>query len=210
MIYLDPIVYRPITQENLAQVAIVHEKAFPDAALTKLGAEATRRYYEWQLIGPHDCLALGAFEGEQLLGFCFGGIFRGSLNGFLRKNKTFLIRRVLTHPWLLFNSLFLDRISLALRSLKKRKLKLTSESIKREPSFGILAIAVDPLQQRRGIAGSLMEKSEEGCLRMGFTRMNLSVHIMNEGAIGFYQSQGWIKKPNGKGEWAGQMEKILK
>lgn len=72
---------------NLIDVAKVHKRAFPESALSKLGLEATRRYYEWQLLGPHDTYAIGVFENDLLLGFCFGGVFRGALNGFLNKNK---------------------------------------------------------------------------------------------------------------------------
>lgn len=34
-------------------VAGVHVAAFPSSALTRLGSEAVRRYYLWQIEGPH-------------------------------------------------------------------------------------------------------------------------------------------------------------
>lgn len=111
-----------IKSNNLQTVAEVHISAFPTSALTHLGKEAVRRYYEWQLIGPHDCLAIGAFDEQgRMLGFCFGGVFRGSLSGFVGKNKKFLVIQVIKRPWLILtNSIFRDRIRLGLRASKSK------------------------------------------------------------------------------------------
>jgi len=38
-----------------------------------LGTEAVRRYYEWQLVGPHEVTAISAYINTELVGFCFGG-----------------------------------------------------------------------------------------------------------------------------------------
>lgn len=134
---------KEIKLEDLEQVAHLHIKAFTDSTLSKMGHEPTRRYYEWQLVGPHDCYAIGVFGQENtLLGFCFSGIFRGSLTGFLQKNRGFLIRWILTHPWLAMNELIIDQIKMA-RNLftKKPQVKMG------KPSFGVLSIAVDPERQ---------------------------------------------------------------
>lgn len=201
--------YKGLSQEDLYQVAKIHKIAFPDSALTKLGLEATRRYYEWQLVGPHDCHAIGIFEAERLLGFCFGGIFHGALNGFLRKNKRFLVFLIITHPWLLTNPLFKERISLAIHSLFPKKTVKPVKSIKSKPSFGILSIAVDPSKQGQGIGGLLMNQSELAALEKGFQKMHLSVHPDNVQAITFYASLGWRKVEDSSGYWNGAMEKLL-
>jgi len=48
------VILRFIGGAALADVAKVHCRAFADAALTRLGCEAVRRYYLWQLEGPHE------------------------------------------------------------------------------------------------------------------------------------------------------------
>lgn len=76
---------KSLTTSDLPHIVRVHRAAFPDSALTKLGSEAVRRYYLWLLIGPHDAVNVGAFDLENVLvGFCFGGKFRGALSGFLQ------------------------------------------------------------------------------------------------------------------------------
>jgi len=193
---------------DLEQVANIHLNAFPQAALTRLGREAIRRYYEWQLIGPHNCLALGAFANDSMVGFCFAGTFRGSFTGFIRKNKNFLIFRVITHPWLLLNSLFINRVRLAVKSLWKRKVSSPSDTVKKEPSFGILAIAVDPDFQGNNFGYLLLSKSEKYSSLSGYTKMHLTVHPDNSNAVKFYIRNGWKKIPSDH-NWTGRMEKNI-
>lgn len=50
---------RPLSAPDLGQAVQIHRAAFPDSALTKLGAEAVCRYYLWLLTGPHDAVNVG-------------------------------------------------------------------------------------------------------------------------------------------------------
>lgn len=75
-----------LNHDDLPAVAAIHVAAFPDSALTALGVEAVRRYYAWQLDGPHEVFALGVdavqydndgtIANKQLIGYCFAGGFR--------------------------------------------------------------------------------------------------------------------------------------
>src|SRR5688572_22400411 len=139
---------RPLTIDDLDAVAAVHIAAFPDSALGRLGPEAVRRSYRWQLEGPHDVVALAAHRRGQLVGFLVGGTFSGSLIGFVRRERWFLAGRVIRHPSLALRSIGRDRLALAARLLLRR----TRGKRHRPPappaptarSFGVLAIAVDP------------------------------------------------------------------
>jgi len=208
---IDNVIIRFVQDENLSQVAEVHIRAFSESALTKLGVEIVCRYYHWQLRGPHDCYAIAAFKGEQMLGFCFGGVFRGALGGFLQKNKKFLVWRVLLHPRLLLNEIFRDRLKTAFRSLrvfptmkKAKKTPIPSNPVK---SFSILSIAVDPAIQTKGVGKMLMQAAEEEAVRRGYERMHLTVHPSNTKAVQFYLRVGWLKQK--EDNWAGGMYKIL-
>lgn len=197
--------------EHLSQVSRLHHAAFPKSALTHLGQEAVRRYYEWQLTGPHDCLAIGAFdEQRRLLGFCFGGVFRGALSGFVQKNRRFLAFQVLRRPWLIFtNSIFRDRLRVGLRVAKKRSTQpaVSSDRGVNRP-FGILSIAVDPVAQGKGVGQLLMQYSENYARQNGFKSMQLTVAVDNIQAIRFYEKSGWVKKSD-SATWTGAMVKAL-
>jgi len=200
-----------VDYKQLERVAMLHQSAFPNSALTHLGQESIRRYYEWQLTGPHDCLAISAFdENGQMLGFCFGGVFRGALSGFVQKNRRFLALQVLRRPWLIFtNDIFRDRLRTGMRVAKRRSSPPTvTPDRAKEPPFGILSIAVDPAAQGQGIGQALMNYAEEYARQNGFRSMGLTVAVDNAQAIRFYEKSGWVKTSTGAA-WIGSMTKKL-
>ncbi|MFQ5568403.1 MAG: GNAT family N-acetyltransferase [Rhodothermales bacterium] len=205
-----------IQQEDLGSVANIHRSAFIDSALSKLGKEAVRRYYLWQLVGPHDCTALGAFAQGEMVGYCFGGVFRGSLSGFVRSNRFYLIQRVVFRPWLLFNPIFRDRLSngirILIKSLLRRHAMISAPSASKKSMetsrFGILSIAVDPRWQKNGIGHILMQAAETQAREGGCTTLHLTVNPKNATAIRFYERSGWKKVIEQDG-WTGSMEKSL-
>lgn len=195
--------------QELEQVAEIHSAAFPDSALTALGKHAVELYYEWQMTGPHDAVALGGYVDGSLGGFCYAGRFNGALSGFLRKNRAYLILRVATHPWLVTNALFRERLYQAGRILWRRKRNPIQKPTKNTwvNSFGILSIAVHPDFQGIGLGKLLIDETEQIAQLRGFTQMHLTVSTANFKAIRFYERQGWIKSPTEN--WQGGMVKIL-
>jgi ribosomal protein S18 acetylase RimI-like enzyme len=204
------IVVRKLETGDLQEASGVHIAAFADSALTRLGREAVMRYYEWQLNGPHDVAALGAFAGGKMAGFCFAGVFRGSMSGFLRKEWKFLCWRLLTHPWLASNPILRERLVYAIRVLKRygRPRKSEPSGKEKKPVFGILSIAVDPGFQGRGVGKLLMEEAERIARRQEFAEMDLTVHPQNHQALRFYEGLGWKRISVGE-SWAGLMRKDL-
>lgn len=204
------ITLKHLTCEDLPQVAEVHIKAFEESALTKLGKEPIRRYYEWQLIGPHECHAVGAFDEQgSLVGFCFAGVFHGSLSGFLTRNQRFLTWWVLSHPWKITNPLIIDRLKNALRILKHKPTTTHPPSTQPKQSYGILSTAVDPEQQGMGIGRIIMEDVERDAIEKGFAELGLTVHPTNIKAVSFYEGCGWQRVITDAQEWSGRMVKPL-
>ncbi len=200
---------RTLTLEDLARVAEIHMAAFPRSALGSLGGEAVRRYYEWQLVGPHDTVALGAFGEEGLVGYGFAGVFRGAMSGFLHRNRVFLAGRLLLHPGAVADPVFRARLRVSLASLVRSR-RVSSAPPAEGPSlaasFGILAIATSPSRQGRGVGALLMGALERAAVDRGFDRMHLSVNPDNAGAVRFYERLGWDRRGVGK-EWKGLMTK---
>ena len=87
------LVITDLDRSHLPQVAELHRRAFHASLITALGRRVVLRYYEWQLTGPHDVQPLGAFRDQRLVGFCIGGVFRGALSGFVRRNRVLCQRR---------------------------------------------------------------------------------------------------------------------
>ena len=200
---------RALTKADLPQIVTVHRAAFHSSAITRAGAEAVRRYYAWLFDGPHDGYAIGAFQGEELMGFCFGGRYRGALSGYLRKHRVFLISRILMRPWLLADSFFVSRMFAAGNALRRfgwSRPKADTQMQQQQPSFAILSIATHPQAQRTGIGRALLEEAKQEAQSRGFARMHLSVSPENGKAIRFYEREGW-QKVDEEGTWKGQMQK---
>jgi ribosomal protein S18 acetylase RimI-like enzyme len=192
---------------DLPEVARIHCAAFPKAALTLLGTEAVRRYYEWQLTGPHDATFFGCKADERLLGFCVAGRFSGALTGFLRRNRAFLGRQVLTRPAFLLSPFFRQRCWMALQLLWRFHRRPRSSNPSKK-GFDILAIAVDPHSQHSGVGRLLMQECEVLARRQECEEMTLSVACDNIQAIRFYERGGWNKVLNDE-SWEGKMRKRL-
>jgi ribosomal protein S18 acetylase RimI-like enzyme len=214
--------------------------AFPHSALTLMGSETVHRYYHWQMTGPHEeVIALGVFEGDRLIGFIFGGFFHGSLSGFLRQNRAFLLWRILTRFWLLANPEFrrrtLDGFQVIRRVRNGRVLSPAANTMPARPpapagskqhaSYGLLSLAVHPQFQGRGAGKRLMLEAEAVARRAGYPEMHLTVEPHNWKAIRLYEAIGWEKVPasphprssptklqseaTATAPWNGKMRKIL-
>lgn len=211
-----------LSGEDLTTITEIHRSAFPETALTKLGGETVRRYYEWQMDHAENALIIGAFVREKMAGFCFGGRFKDATSGFLKHNKFYILWRILSHPWLVRDRIFRERILFGIKVLRKKmirkarekrlakdaSLKKAGESDTRLNSFGILSIAVDDRFQGEGVGYELMRASEDAARRRKYKQMNLSVHTDNWQAIRFYEKCGWERLME-KGVWRGNMRKTL-
>ncbi len=189
---------KALDASHLRKIARIHREAFPASAWTKLGTKVVENYYLWQLNGPHRIvMATGAFVDGECVGFLFGGIFNGSTSGFIKKNKFLLLQKSLLRPWLVFDSLFLERLTQGVKILRRfsaKKSKVTPQpSVSKPQSFGLLALAVSPRFQKSGIGRMLMASSEGFAVNYGYDRMHLTVNPTNHQAIRLYENLGWHK-----------------
>ncbi|MEZ5138968.1 MAG: GNAT family N-acetyltransferase [Acidimicrobiales bacterium] len=195
---------------DLDEIADLHLRAFPTSELGRQGVEAVRRNYLWQFEGPHDLTAVGVKVEGRLVGFLFGGTFRGSTIGFLKREWRFLLVQGLRHPSTVFRRAGIERVRLALRLLLRRAPGSPDEAPP-EPavrSFGVLAIAVDPATQGSGVGRAIMAVAEERARAQGYERMHLTVHPDNERAVAFYEAGGWARVAE-EGRWIGRMERPI-
>jgi len=211
---------RDITKEDLDEVTRIHCASFPDRTLIKLGEEAVRRYYAFLLEDFPQAKPICASTAENTLaGFCFAGAYSGSFSEYIRQNFGFLVGRAIVRPWLIFSPLIWELIKPVMKVIKwmlgrRREVKTApvsqpqSQGTFDKTGWGILAIAVDPQYQRKGVGEHLMTAVEDFARPMGIENLDLSVHPDNLSAILFYEKLGWEKNAN-SGEWNGKMAKRL-
>jgi len=202
-----------IEPEDLQSIVSIHRAAFPNTALSRLGEGTVRRYYLWQMRGPHGVSGLVALVREARVGFLIGGVFQGALTGFLRRHKWYLAFLLLVRPWLLFHSRFWRKIRTALRLLlaspKAPVRETSSPEVCDSAQFTVLAVAVHPDFQRLGIGKCLMDLAERKARESGATEMHLTVEPENTPAIRLYERLGY-ERTACNGVWHGQMRKSLR
>ena len=202
-----------LSRGDLDKVADVHTLVFTESVLTLLGHETVRRYYHSILEGPHDSRCIGAFEENELIGFCFAGVFRAAEQHFVTKNFPHIFKHFLIHPKLfaaVLSRKFGDIILVTRGLFPKLIRQRNGPDIPVIEKFGILSIAVHPKYQRKGIGCLLMNAAEGYALKDGFNALRLSVHSTNYQAISFYERAGWEIVIEDNRKWTGLMVKTLR
>ena len=161
------------------QAAEIHLAAYSHGHFTSTFGLPKLTEYNAGLIS-HSDICLGALEGEKMLGFLISGenVSRGVAE-FVRNNRWFLIRKLLSHPQFLF-----EKISFSVRA----RLVRTKPS---KATYRLLSIAIDPRAQSSGIGGMLLAVLEEHLRARGVKRYGLSVLSKNPRAIAFYRRNGF-------------------
>ncbi|HTB81352.1 MAG TPA: GNAT family N-acetyltransferase [Opitutaceae bacterium] len=202
---------RILTSNDIPAIATIHLMAFPRAAVSRLGRGAARRYYDSLMSGRYGTVGLGAFEQDQLSGFCFVGVRHSAEIFYVRRHALFLAWRIMTHPWLLTEAFICDRIRSGLRLLlprSRRPITGAPAGENSQCSYGIQYLAVDPSCQGHGVGKQLLRASEEIARQQGCVEIHLSVYLDNSKAIGLYEQMGW-RKISSDGVWRGLMFKRL-
>jgi ribosomal protein S18 acetylase RimI-like enzyme len=202
---------RILTSRDFPAVAVVHLAVFPRAAISRLGRAAARRYYDSLMSGPHGTVGLGAFEQNQLLGFCFVGVRHIAEAFYVQHHALFLMWRIATRPWLLMEPFIWSRIGSGLRLLRPQSRPLVAAAPDCQnsgSSYGIQYLAVHPSCQGRGLGKQLLSASEALARQHGCAEIHLSVYLDNTRAIGLYEQMGWQKFFQ-DGVWQGLMFKRL-
>lgn len=202
---------KEMSNDDLIKVAKVHIRAFPKSFLSKLGTGAVKRYYDWQMNGPHSHYSIVAEVDGQVVGFCVGGISRGAMIGFLKKYKFYLAAKLLSKFYLLLNKNLLSKFLGALKIFFKKMFFAEENKIEKRTSdtYGILAICVLPEMQGAGVAKELMVESENKAKEKGFLGMHLTVESNNTRAIRFYEKLGYFKVLEKSNEHSVFMQKEL-
>lgn len=189
--------------ERVPDMARLHVESFSDRALSALGEETVRRYYESQMDGFPEVSVLGAFENDRLLGFCVCGLTGNAFGKFMARHKKHLVCRMLSRPWLLCLPVVRQQARWALCRGRG-----SSKKPDNQPVFRILSIGVSPSAQGRGIGAALMNAAERIAAEQGHVEMGLSVHPENTKALRLYERLGWHRVTTGT-DWTGSMIKRL-
>lgn len=212
----------PLSFDDLDIVVSVHQRAFPESAMTLLGPRVVERYYRWQFLGDHPHpFAVGSWQDGELVGFVVGGVRHDAVTGFARRFLFDIAIGVLTHP--VGARRLLGPKVLPVARLMVRRGRPEEAPVAEAPmppptlhtpvlggdnSFGILSIAVLPKARGSGVAADLMASADAATAAVGLLQMDLTVSPENLRAVRFYERLGWVRVVDGP-SWTGRMIKNI-
>lgn len=177
------IAIRKATRNDIEAIVRVHEAAFPDFFLTKLGTSFLRLYYN-SVMNHKDGVLLACKMDGILIGLCAGTVLSAGFNSKLIKAN--IIKFGIESMKILFTK-------------PKALIHLIKNMSKEDSSAGddgnyaeLLSIAVDPKVQRSGAGKAMLLELEKVIKEKGGERLSLTTDYEdNEKAIGFYKSLGY-------------------
>ena len=186
---------RELRSADLAEVAAVHRAAFPGYFLTALGEPFIARLYREYLATSE--IALVAEQNGQIVGFILGTSDLSAIyRRFYQRNIVFTARTVATgflrDPWL--RTAVRSRVGHAVTAVRAITRRQAPSGPLPEGELGgpeLVSIGILPSAQGSGAAAQLVDALLENMRDSGEKLCNLSVQIVNERAIRFYEREGW-------------------
>jgi ribosomal protein S18 acetylase RimI-like enzyme len=183
---------------QIRDVAICHQKCFPDSFSSKLRNSYLTKTFEWFLAADNRFL-FHIESHNQIIGYCGG--FKssfpgdGSTSGMLQYAMKEAMKGLIRKPHLLFHSDLMRRYPLIIKNIYKRIFKskknippiIYCDNVK----IGLVVIAVHPDYRGKGVFELLMKNFEEESKRRGAAQITLSVKSSNTRAIAAYKKSGW-------------------
>ena len=180
----------PATARDVRHVVSVHQYAFPEHFLTRLGAAFLRRYYQLILEYDHGILLVARSPQGQLQGFVSGFCRPHEFYARMKSKKiSFALRAV---PALLRSPGLTRRL---LTNRQRVEQSATTEE-NQDHLAELSSLAVDPQCQGRGLGKSLVLQFEHHAAANNATEVYLTTDANdNDAVIQFYERLEYARQP---------------
>ena len=192
---------RPVRKDDLAQIAKVHQKCFPESYSSQLSRfpwfikGLQEKFFEEFL---NDCpeLFLVAEVDGMVVGYCMGYYMDkdDQMNNFIRKNRWSLLLKTIFLMLIGNKPTWKKMLSRFDKSSKEQwKIVNTSyEYILNNERGDLLSICILPDYRGVGVSGKLMDAFLDAMKSKGKKLCLLSVLSNNDRAISYYEKNGFI------------------
>ena len=172
--------------DDLAEIAKVHIKCFPEYFLTKFGEKLLAKYYG-EYLAEGDPFVV-AREKSEIVGFCMGHIGQSEARStFLRKNYIGMGFKTLK-LMLTFDKEVYSRLKNIILPSKDNQSE--SDSTEEEEAY-LLSLCVIEEMRGTGLAKKLVEAFEKQLIEKGCSDYVLFAIEDNDRGIGFYEKMGF-------------------
>lgn len=164
-------------------IVAIHNQAFPDFFLTKLGNSFLRLYYK-SMCRCEGAITLCAYDEEKVIGFSTTAVKSAGFNSRLIKGS------VAGFIWEALKLLFTKPMSLI--HLAKNMSKTNSEVDDNGDYAELFSIGVSPDCQGNGVGSKLLAETELILTSKGVSKNSLTTDKYdNDSTISFYQRNGY-------------------
>ena len=183
MASLSNIMVRPACVQDVREVVVIHQSAFPDFFLTHLGPDFLKLYYK-SFISETDSTCLVAIHDGDIVGFSTtANKSRGFNTGLIKKH--FLSFMLMGFKILFTNPQSIVRL---VKNFSKREGGIEDDGNYAE----LYSIGVLSENQGVGIGKLLLKETEVRLREKEVKSLSLTTdYYNNEAAIGFYTKQGF-------------------
>lgn len=173
---------RPVGRDEILQVVAIHEQAFKDFFLTRLGPRFLQTYYMSLLQNPNGLL-LGVYEQDRLVAFAASTTRSAGFHSGLIKDNVIAFGKI--GCWLLFT-----RPAALIRLLRNLTKKSSVDDMGEYAELLSIGVAVD--RQGFGYGKKLLLATEKMCRQMKCSELSLTTDALdNATALSFYEKQGY-------------------
>lgn len=184
---------RQAKRSDLAEIAEVHKRCFPDSFSTVLGAGLLTKYYQEYFDEQPGLFLLSEEEGK-ITGFCMGYLV-GAENlakRFVRRNA-FAIAAKMVARLLQGNKAAWSKVkSLVSSGDRVEYLNEAFDMVQGKQKVDLLSICILPELRGSGVAQSLISAYEEQGRKFDRDYCILTVRNKNARGIRFYEKQGYV------------------
>jgi len=188
------ITIKPLTAQDIPQVAEIFCQQFPSLSWTSLGSNFIRKFVEWHF-KFHPELALVAQDDGRLIGFVVGatGGHREYYRQVLHYAFPEFLAGSLLHPWRVFRPSFLTLWLEFFRSLRSTRISPKEIGMaKTGEKKGILCfVAVIEPAQAQGLGARLNQAFEKAAFKSGIEVLSAYTDISNLAARRLNEKCGW-------------------
>lgn len=194
-------------REDIPLIVETYKDTFSKSLPVALGDRYLNKMFNWYLDNNERFLFL-IKKDERCIGYCGGYLQNnrgeGPVIGSLNEGVLFLLRIILSRPWVLFHPQIIRNYNVVLKLLGKlltgkRKKSIQKESLKTNSSsqvkrVGLVVIGVAPNYRGQGYAKKLLRKFDHKAHEIGGNLGRLSVKESNNAAIELYKLMDWVPK----------------
>lgn len=179
-----------MTVEMVPDVSNIHMQAFEGAMNVRLGTGYANAFFNY-FLGINDGIALVATDSsKQIFGYIIGGPL-GCGQSMNRRLFWVASRAICLHPWLLLSQQFRSTVKARVEVMLGKSQELPLPLDLPKPVMCLMAFAVAPRFQGRGIGKHLLMAFEQCARALSMRSLGLSVYLENTGARSVYEKCGW-------------------